>query len=253
MGLAAMKLGMTSLTFRNEEIQAVFEYARRANIEGIEWGVCDKHIRLGDKERISLVKELSKKNNIEIFSLGSYCDMTDFEECDKTLETARMLNAPIIRLWAGKKGTCDCDKEYYNKIIENSKKMAVKAEKLSVMLCFEYHHNTLTDGADAAIKLVKEINRYNVGLYWQPQWRLSYEENIAEVKKVIPYVTKNIHLSNYSAENGYGLLCDIENELRGYFAEIKGSDYNLFIEFVKDASVDSLISDALTIRKIIGK
>ncbi len=248
-----MKIGMTSLTFRNEEIQTVFEYARRANIEGIEWGVCDKHIRYGDVERLSLVKELSKENSIEIFSLGSYCDMTDFEDCEKTLETAHMLNAPIIRLWAGKKGNRECDKEYYSRIVENSKKMAVKAEKLAISLCFEYHHNTLTDDADAAIRLIKGINRYNVGLYWQPQWRLSYEENAAAVKKVIPYVTKNIHLNNYSAENGYGLLCDIEKQLRGYFAEIKHSDFNFLIEFVKDASVDSLISDAQTIRRVLGK
>lgn len=248
-----MKIGMTSLTFKKEEIQTVFEYAKRANIEGIEWGVCDNHIRLDDEKQISLVKELSDKYNIEIFSLGSYCNMTDFEECKKTLETAYMLNAPIIRIWAGQKGSLECDDEYFNLIVENSKKMAEMAEKLDITLCFEYHHNTLTDLAESAIRLIKEIDRKNVRLYWQPQFKLSYEENYSSFRKVIPYVFKNIHLNNYSRENGYALLSDIEKELCGYFEGVNCSDYNFLIEFVKDASVESLVADAETVRKILKK
>ncbi|MBQ2889041.1 MAG: sugar phosphate isomerase/epimerase [Clostridia bacterium] len=247
-----MKIGMTSLTFRNEDIETVFNYAHKAGIEGIEWGVSDKHIVAGDEKRTQLVKKLSKKYKIDIFSLGSYCRMTDFEECVQTLETAKMLGAPIIRVWAGGKSSCDCDKEYYNLIVDNTKKMAQLAIEFSIKLCFEYHPNTLTDNPDEAVKLVQEINEKNVGLYWQPQGYLSYEENLAAFKKVKPYVFKNIHLNNYSAEKGYCYLSDIYENLNGYFENEKDSDYNFLVEFVKDASLNSLISDVNTVKRIFN-
>lgn len=245
-----MKIGMTSLTFRNEDIETVFDYAHKAGIEGIEWGVSDKHIAAGDVKRAQKVKKLSEKYKIDIFSLGSYCHMTDFDECVKTLETAHMLTAPIIRLWAGEKASADCDEEYYNIIVENTKKMAELAEKLSIKLCFEYHPNTLTDDPDEAVKLVKKIDKKNVGLYWQPQGYLSFEENLQAYKKVKPYVLKNIHLNNYSQESGYQHLSGIYDSLKDYFEYDKNSDYNFLVEFVKDASVESLIADVNTVRKI---
>lgn len=245
-----MKIGMTSLTFRNEDIETVFDYAKKAGIEGIEWGVSDKHIVIGDEKRIGLVKELSARYKIDIFSLGSYCRMTDFEECVQTLETAKMLGAPIIRVWAGSKSSCDCDEEYYSVIVENTKKMAQLAYKLSIKLCFEYHPYTLTDDPDEATKLVQKINEKNVGLYWQPQGYLSYEENLEAFKKVKLYVLKNIHLNNYSKEKGYCYLSDIYENLKGYFAKEKDSEYNFLVEFVKDASLDSLISDVNTVKRI---
>ena len=248
-----MKIGLTSLTFRNEDIQTVFEYAHKANVEGIEWGVCDKHIRIKDAGRAELVKKLSDENNIEIFSLGSYCYMTDFEECESTLETAAMLKAPVIRLWAGKLSSSECCDDYYSIIVENTKKMAERAERYSISLGFEYHQNTLTDNSESAIKLINAVGRKNVGLYWQPQHTLTYEENLVEIEEVASYILKNIHLNNYSREHGYGYLSDIYEQLSGYLTNVKESDYNILIEFVKNASVDSLLSDVSTVRKIISQ
>ena len=245
-----MKIGMTSLTFRNDGISKVFEYAKKAGIQGIEWGISEKHIKIGDGESVELVKRLSKENGIEILSLGSYCDMTDFNESITILETAQNLNAPIIRLWAGNKASDVCNKDEYNLIVENTRKLADMAEKLSIKLCFEYHAYTLTDSADEAVKLAKTINKDNVGLYWQPQGQLGYEQNKEAFEKVKPYVLKNIHLNNYCEETGYGYLSDIFENLCGYF--IHDNDYNFIVEFVKDSSVESLIADANTIRKIFS-
>lgn len=139
--------------------------------------------------------------------------MTDFDECVKTLETAKMLGAPIIRIWAGEKSSCDCDEHYYCVIVENTRKTAQLAENHSIKLCFEYHPNTLTDNPDEAVRLVQKINEKNVGLYWQPQGYLSYEENLTAFKKVKPYVLKNIHLNNYIKEKDYCYLSDCCNML----------------------------------------
>ena len=45
-----MKIGMTSLTLRNESIANVVKIAKEAGIAGIEWGVSDTHMRLCDEK-----------------------------------------------------------------------------------------------------------------------------------------------------------------------------------------------------------
>ncbi len=246
-----MKLGMVSVTFRNKDIPTVFEYAKRAGIDGIEWSVGENHILIGDAERIALVKKLSVENGIEIFSLASYCYMYDFDECVKTLETARELTAPVLRIWAGRRGSDVCSAEEYDLIVENTVKMARLAKVHSITLAFEYHPNTLTDDADEAVKLIHRINCDNVGLYWQVQPNLTFEENKAAFEKVKPYLLGNVHLSNLDEEKGYMPLEEIFFDLCGYFRE-SDKDYNLLVEFVKGGTLNSLIADASTVRKVIG-
>ena len=77
------------------------------------------------------------------------------------------------------------------------------------------------------------------------------EENLQAFTKVKPYVLKNIHLNNYDKEKGYCYLEDILEELKGYFENAKDCPYNLLVEFVKNESLDSLIADINTVRKVI--
>ena len=246
-----MKLGMVSVTFRNKDIPTVFEYAKTAGIEGIGWSVGENHILIGDTERTSLIKKLSVENSIEIFSLASYCYMYDFDECVKTLETARELSAPVIRIWAGRKGSAVCSAEEYDLIVENTVKMARLAKVHSITLAFEYHPNTLTDSADGAVELIQRINCDNVGLYWQVRPDISFEENRTAFLKISPYLLGNIHLSNYDEATGYRPLEEILPDLCGYFKDAD-KEYNLMIEFVKGGTLNSLIADASTVRKVIG-
>ncbi len=247
-----MTIGMTSLTFRNEEIPTVFEYAKKAGIQGIEWGVSEKHIRIGDECHIHLVKRLSEEYQIKILSLGSYCDMTDFDVALKVLDTAKSLGAPVIRLWAGNKGSDFCGETEYQLIVENTRKLADLSVCSSIQLGFEYHPYTLTDTADEAVRLVKRIGKANVGLYWQPQGHLNYNQNKEAFQKVKPYLCKNIHLNHYHAETGYDYLDGILEDLRGYFQNTQDDGYHFIIEFVKDSLLESLIKDVAAVRKIFG-
>jgi len=86
-----MKIGMTSLTLRNEIVENVIKYAKEAGLSGIEWGVSDLHMPLCDKAQAEKIKKLSAQNGLEIFSLGSYCRMLDKEDCEKAVETAAIL------------------------------------------------------------------------------------------------------------------------------------------------------------------
>lgn len=246
-----MKIGMTSLTLRNESVENVIKYACLAGLSGIEWGVSDLHIPLGDKERAENIKKLSSESGLEIFSLGSYCRMLEKEEIDNAVETAVMLEAPIIRVWAGAQSPCDDDGECRKKITDNAKYMSKLVEKHNINIGFEYHRGTLTENAESAVDLIKKINCGNVGLYWQPRGVLTPEENRRELLFVSPYLIGNLHVHNHNDEQGYQSLCLIEDNLRLYYDDIKTMPFNLMIEFVKDGSIESLLSDANILKEII--
>lgn len=242
---------MTSLTLKNENIINVVKIAKEAGIEGIEWGVSDTHMKLCDKKSAEEIKKASSEYAVEIFSLGSYCYMEEKEECDDALETAVLLGAPIIRIWAGKLPPCECDDEYRNKIISNTIYMADKAKKHNIVLGFEYHPWTLTETADDALALINDIGKDNVGLYWQPTNRISAEENVRDRNRVIPYFVGNIHIQNSIRDKYHEKLSLIEDRLKLFFDDIKNEDYRVMIEFVKDGSIENLFDDARVLRKVI--
>ena len=242
---------MTSLTLKTLSADAVAEVVSSAGLDGIEWGVGDNHVILGDKKRADEIKKASNKYGLEIFSLGSYCYLNDKGDCEQTVETAKLLSAPVIRVWGGKFGSAECPKDAYDSLIKHARYMADKAADSNITIGFEYHQRSLTDTAESAVKLIKDIDRDNVKLYWQPNYSISFEENLREFNTVKPYLCSNLHFHNYSPEHGYMPLDDIKENIKGYFSDVKSQNYNLMIEFVKDSTEENLRADAATLNKIL--
>lgn len=247
-----MKIGMTSLTLGGYTPAQVITVAKEAGIQGIEWGVSEGHMALKDAQRAQIIRKLSQESGIEIFSLGAYCYMEDREECDQVLETAVLLGAPVIRIWAGTKPPCECEESYKDLIAKNTFYMAERAVKRGIKLGFEYHPWTLTETAEDAVDLIKRVNHPSVALYWQPSGGLSIEKNVHNRNLVLPMCVGNIHVQNYSSTAGYGLLSEIRERLEVYFGDIRHEDYHVMIEFVKDGSVENLKADAAALQEIIG-
>lgn len=245
-----MKLGMTSLTLGKLEPELVAEYAAKASLNGIEWGVSDLHMPLLSRTHADKIKKASEKFGLEIFSLGSYCEMKDRDECIDTVKTADMLGAGVIRVWAGNTGSAHTSDEDYALIVENTQFMVKEAAKLGIKIGFEYHHGTLTDTAEGAVRLAEDTG---AGLYWQPAGEKSAEENIAEFGVVKPYSCGMLHVQNYTPENGYGMLSEIRGNLVKYYDSIREEDFKLLIEFVKDGDPDNLIRDARVLGEIVQK
>jgi len=245
-----MKIGMTSLTFRNRSIEEVIKIAKTAGIDGIEWGVSEGHA--GSYENIDKIKLLSAQEGIEIFSLGSYCYMTEPEGCKETVDMAARLSAPIIRIWAGKKTPWDCRDEEFEQIVVNTRKMAEYAAEHGIKLGFEYHGYSLTETAESAVRLVQAINCDNVALYWQGSGKISYEENVKNLKEISPYLAGIFHVQNYVSGEGYVLIEPISNKLEGYLAPFKDTDYKVLIEFVKGGLEESFYQDVDVLKRILG-
>ena len=95
-----IKTGMTSVTFRKKSAEDVIAIVKEAGLDGIEWGG-DIHVPAGDLGTAERVRESCRQNGIEILSYGSYYRAGEQERFRPVLETAIMLGAQTIRVWAG--------------------------------------------------------------------------------------------------------------------------------------------------------
>ncbi len=246
-----MKLGLCSVTFRSLSYEDVIRHAKAAGIEGIEWGECDNHVVLGDEARIIDIREKTKANGLEVFSLGAYCTMTDEDDWKQSLEAALLLETAVIRVWAGEIGSESCPKAEYDAIVRNTQKLADAAAEHGITIGFEFHPNTLADSAEAAIKLIKAIDRKNVGMYWQRNAE-DVEGDLADIEALKPYMVKHFHINHYVPGEGYLLLEELGDKLEKYYVDFKDDDsYRVMIEFVKDENPENLIKDGATMLRVI--
>nr|WTB03895.1 sugar phosphate isomerase/epimerase [Streptomyces antimycoticus] len=84
------------------------------------------------------------------------------------LRSAVALGAPRIRIWAGATGTRKTPPEARRAVVEDTRRAAALAAEAGVELAYEFHRNTLTDGAEHTLRLLDEVDRAEVATYWQP-------------------------------------------------------------------------------------
>jgi len=93
-------LGMTSVTFRNKSIEEVIEITKQSPLIAIEWGG-DAHVP--DVNAAKRAAQLTKNAGLKIASYGSYYRVgkDSIQRFDEVLDVAKMLGAPIVRIWCG--------------------------------------------------------------------------------------------------------------------------------------------------------
>ncbi len=241
-----LKTGLTSVTFRSLKPNEIVTLVAQAGLQGIEWGG-DIHVPHGDIPCAQSVYALTSEAGLEVSSYGSYYLVGSGDNpvsFDAVLETAIALHAPVIRVWAGDRGSEAADQIWWHKVIEDSQRISTLAEKAGIVLSFEFHEDTLTDTSKSALQLLKMINRDNFRCYWQPPMNLDFEERITGLKDITPWLS-NIHVYHYSV-HGLRSLAEGEAEWSKYIRILESipGDHFCLLEFVKDDSVKQFITDA---------
>jgi sugar phosphate isomerase/epimerase len=232
---------------RNLLPEDVISLAKRAGLHGIEWGA-DVHVPPGDVKNAFSVGESTRKSGLSCACYGSYCKMTDEERADGVFESvvnaAKSLGAPLIRVWAGNRGSKDSDKSYFSEISENASRIGDLAEKHGIRIAFEHHGGTLTDDAAYEARLLQAINHPNIGALWQPPVHLSATERLEGLKLISPWLS-NIHAFSWQ---GYERLplSDNEEEWLSYLSHASSTpgERYVLLEFVKDDDPQQLLRDA---------
>ncbi len=245
--------GLTSVTFRKLDFIEIIKLVKETNLQGIEWGA-DKHCPPGDILRARAIRDECRKEEISIFSYGSYIYAGELQnpesEFKNVLDTAITLGADIIRIWAGNKSPCVNGEDYFDKVVSQTKILCDMADPHNITIAFEYHRNTLTENAESALKLTQKISRTNFALYWQPNPDISFEENKHELDILCQFVT-SVHLFHWGKSGERFPLTEGKNQWKEYIKVLKiNNNYcRIIMEFVRNDDPAQFIEDA----KILGE
>ncbi|NJD01535.1 MAG: sugar phosphate isomerase/epimerase [Ruminiclostridium sp.] len=246
--------GLVSVTFRKLATEDIIKLVVQAGLQGIEWGG-HIHVPHGDIKRARDVSKMTEDAGLRVAAYGSYyqvgCEGSGSITFEQVLETAVALQAPTIRVWAGNRGSEDADGMWWSKVINESRRISELAEKVGIVVAFEYHNNTLTDTSLSACRLLKEAGCRNTGCYWQPPEGLDVDLRLYGLMQIMPWLS-NIHVS-HCVFNEIMPLSDGSGEWQKYmevFKNISGDRFCM-LEFVKNDNPDQFLRDAETLKHMV--
>lgn len=250
--------GLVSITFRSLKCREIAALVQKAGLSSIEWGG-DVHVPQGDIRKASEARKITEDAGLTTAAYGSYyrtgCEFIRTGEkanFNKTLETALELNAPVIRVWAGDRGSAEADTSWREKIAEESRAMADQAGKEGITLAFEFHAGTLTDSNASALELIEEIRRENVKTYWQPSVGSSMDYRLRGLRMLLPHLS-HIHAFQWEGRERRP-FAEGREEWGKYISLIKQAKGNrhIMLEFVKDESPEQFLQDADVLKELVA-
>lgn len=251
-----LKAGLVSITFRGLTPERIVELVAGAGLQGIEWGG-DIHVPHGDVKRAEEVRRCTIAHGLEVAAYGSYYRLGSGMAFEPVAETAAALEAPVIRVWAGGKGSADTTADEREAIVEESRAIADVAARAGIRVAYEYHRNTLTDTSTSALSLLQAVNHPNVYTYWQPPVGISVPERLDGLNQMKPRLS-HIHVFAWATKDGKVDRLPLwagEAEWNDYLKHVKelpGERYAM-LEFVKDDAEASFLADAKTLLEWIRR
>jgi len=252
-----LSLGLTSVTFRKLSPSEIITLTKKSGLDGIEWGG-DIHVPPGDLERAREVREETEAAGLTVCSYGSYYrsdeEAGDFSDI---LATARELRAPVVRVWAGGKGSDEADVAYREEVAETLRKAVKAAKAVGITVALEYHRNTLTDTQASAHQLLEEVGQPELMLYWQPRTGGAFQDNIPELKAALPKLA-HVHLFHWAEGEDGAIdrrpLAEGVESWEAFLELIRQAEGDRFIlfEFVRDDSPEQLCEDAKILSRLIN-
>ena len=249
-----LRLGLCSVTLRHLDVAGVLATAAEAGLECVEWGA-DIHVPAGDEAAAAEVRAATEKAGLAVASYGSYyrAGHTDPAAFADVLRSAVLLGAPRIRIWAGATGTDETSPRAREAVIRDTRRVAALAAEAGVQLAYEFHRNTLTDGADRTLRLLSEVDRPDVRTYWQPPLDVPDAEALDGLDTVIGHVAA-VHAFSWWPGTTRHPLSARTDLWRPALARLRahGQPLDVLLEFVPDNDEKVLAREARTLRSLAG-
>jgi sugar phosphate isomerase/epimerase len=243
--------GLVSITFRKLPPRRITELAATAGLAAIEWGG-DVHVPHGRTKAGREARQLTLDAGLQVASYGSYYRVAETRDFTFTqvLDTALALGAPLVRVWAGARGSAAADDSYWARVIDDSRAVADAAAAVGVQVAYEFHGGTLTDTTASALLLLRTAAHPNLYTYWQPPRGLAPEELHRSLEAVLPWLT-NLHVFAWSDTGTRLPLAQGRDRwlpLLRLAATRTGRDGYAMIEFVRDDDPAAFQEDARSLR-----
>lgn len=247
--------GLVSVTFRQLSPEDIVVLVKKSGLNGIEWGG-DIHVPHGNLPRAAEVAAMTADAGLRVSSYGSYYRAGEPEEespFGSVLDTAAALGAPVIRIWAGTKGSAEAEADYRERVTERCREISELARQAGIGLACEYHGDTLTDSCDSALKLIGETGNPNLKCYWQPRVGAGVDSSVEEIARLSPWLS-HVHVFHWD-QYAKLPLADGAAAWTRYFraiAQVPGERFAM-LEFVKDNSPDQFLEDAAALRRMLAE
>ena len=242
-------IGLVSVTYRRLSADVLVRLARDAGLACIEWG-SDIHVPESDPDGARRTGEATRAAGLSVSSYGTYYRLGQGQNFSAYLTAAEALGAPLLRLWAGTRGSRETDAAARSAWIKDGIVAAEAAAAKGLQVAFEYHPGTLTDETDSAVSLMREINHPAAGLYWQPDFRKPKEELLRGLETALPWL-RNIHVFSWLPDGTRLPLADRGELWVELLRHVPQPDrIRLLLEFVPGDDPSVLAREASTLRSI---
>lgn len=245
--------GLVSITFRALMPAQIVALVREAGLRGIEWGG-DIHVPHGNVSRAREVRELTVEAGLRVAAYGSYYHAGQSESSglpfEHVLDCAVELGAPTIRVWAGKVGSAAATPADRARIGDDLRRVAEIARTARITVSLEFHNGTLTDTADSALQLLREVGHPNLFTYWQPPINQGTPDAAADLLRVSPHLT-NLHVYQWKPASTTRQPLSEGAERWLAFLHIVGDlpgDRYAMLEFVEGDDPEKFRRDAATLK-----
>ena len=250
-----IQTGLVSVTFRGLTPREIIDLVAEAGLDGIEWGG-DVHVPHGEVATAQEVREMTEAAGLALPSYGSYyrAGESDPDLFDGVLACAQALETPVIRIWAGRKGSAEADAAYWDSVVVDSLRCQRMAAAAGMRLAYEYHGNTLTDTDAAAARLMGQVSDAGITTYWQMRGGETHAAMTAGLRAMLPWLT-HIHIQSRApgaAGNERAPLAAMADTWTTWLtlaAQAPGDHYAM-LEFVKGDDPAQFLADAAELNRI---
>lgn len=242
--------GICSVTLRDASIEDVVAVAATSGLNGIEWGT-DTHVH--DDASAILAGEATRAAGLRVMSLGSYYRAGSFEDFGALTRRAILSGAPRIRVWAGSIPSAHADGTDWETVVEDTQRIAGLAAVSGLSVAFEFHSGTLTDSAPSTVRLLRRVDRNNVGTYWQPIVGHTDEQAITSLLEVADFLY-GIHCFSWWPTLERHPLATREHLWRTVAETLRKRklDVDLMLEFVQDDLARNVARDAACLNELLS-
>ena len=241
------RAGLVSITFRKKTPREIVELMKRAGLSYVEWGG-DVHVKPGAGSAAE-VRRMTEGEGLRTSAYGSYYRLEE-NEFEPWLDEAEALGAPVIRVWAGRKGSADVDEAEREALIRTLNDCVRQAAERNITVSLEYHPNTLTDSRDSVRRLMKEST---VSFHWQPRWDWPEAERLAALNEVLPRLTCVHTFTWRHTEQGIVRLPLSDGAEMWNRVLPASANAPMLMEFVENDSDEALLRDAAWLRAALEK
>jgi sugar phosphate isomerase/epimerase len=248
--------GLVSVTFRQLDPAAIIDLAFDNGLGLIEWGG-DVHVPHGDLIRAENVGKLTRGRGLEVGAYGSYYRLGSVDaelSFRSVLETAVVLGAAVIRVWAGSIGSEVADESIWERVTHDAERVAALAAEQGVRVAIEFHSDTLHDTPEGACRLLATLTHAGLCSLWQPIPTLERARQDESLAVVLPRLS---HLHVYQWRPGPPItrhpLEEGRTEWAHWLSMIRQSEREIpaLLEFVENDDPEQLPREAATLHTLL--